>query len=181
MKSNIKRFIKRTIDFQKAGNRIQESNMTCSGQHSMRNQGHPLIREVSRILRYHRQNTFATSSEYLFQNSQRQFYNPGSSPGENGLLRRERDNRPLTLSALCNKLYEKSFRALVERVNRALDRPSSKSTFIGILDIARFEISDKNGYEQPLVNYTKLGMKTRDAVHLRNARKARFLARLWGR
>ena len=58
------------------------------------------------------------------------------------------------LSALCKTLYEKSFGALVERINRALDRPSSKATFIGVLDIARFEIFDVNGYEQLLINYT---------------------------
>lgn len=58
------------------------------------------------------------------------------------------------LSALCKTLYEKSFGALVDRVNRALDRPSSKSTFIGVLDIAGFEIFDTNGYEQLLINYT---------------------------
>lgn len=44
------------------------------------------------------------------------------------------------LSSLCKTLYEKSFSALVDRVNRALERPTSKSTFIGVLDIAGFEI-----------------------------------------
>ncbi|KAH9830181.1 P-loop containing nucleoside triphosphate hydrolase protein [Rhodofomes roseus] len=58
------------------------------------------------------------------------------------------------LSALCKTLYEKSFGMLVDRINRALDRPSSKSTFIGVLDIAGFEIFDVNGYEQLLINYT---------------------------
>ncbi|KAF8908080.1 P-loop containing nucleoside triphosphate hydrolase protein [Gymnopilus junonius] len=58
------------------------------------------------------------------------------------------------LSALCKTLYEKSFGALVERINRALDRPSSKSTFIGVLDIAGFEIFEVNGYEQLLINFT---------------------------
>ena len=58
------------------------------------------------------------------------------------------------LSALCKTLYEKSFGMLVDRINRALDRPSSKSTFIGVLDIAGFEIFDINGYEQLLINYT---------------------------
>ncbi|KAF8958407.1 myosin II heavy chain [Flammula alnicola] len=58
------------------------------------------------------------------------------------------------LSALCKTLYEKSFGALVERINRALDRPSSKATFIGVLDIAGFEIFEVNGYEQLLINYT---------------------------
>lgn len=58
------------------------------------------------------------------------------------------------LAALCKTLYEKSFGMLVDRINRALDRPSSKSTFIGVLDIAGFEIFEKNGYEQLLINYT---------------------------
>ncbi|KAF5353873.1 hypothetical protein D9756_007302 [Leucocoprinus leucothites] len=58
------------------------------------------------------------------------------------------------LAALCKTLYEKSFGALVDHINRALDRPSSKSTFIGVLDIAGFEIFEVNGYEQLLINYT---------------------------
>lgn len=44
------------------------------------------------------------------------------------------------LGALCKTLYERMFGALVERVNRALERPGTKSTFIGVLDIAGFEI-----------------------------------------
>ncbi|KAG2128006.1 P-loop containing nucleoside triphosphate hydrolase protein [Suillus clintonianus] len=58
------------------------------------------------------------------------------------------------LASLSKSLYEKSFGALVERINRALDRPSSKSTFIGVLDIAGFEIFEINTYEQLLINYT---------------------------
>lgn len=58
------------------------------------------------------------------------------------------------LAALCKTLYEKSFGALVDRINRALDRPTSKSTFIGVLDIAGFEIFEINTYEQLLINYT---------------------------
>lgn len=58
------------------------------------------------------------------------------------------------LGALSKTLYEKSFGALVDRINRALDRPTSKSTFIGVLDIAGFEIFEVNAYEQLLINYT---------------------------
>ncbi|KAF5366211.1 hypothetical protein D9758_005722 [Tetrapyrgos nigripes] len=58
------------------------------------------------------------------------------------------------LSALCKTLYEKSFGCLVDRINQALDRPSPKSTFIGVLDIAGFEIFEINTYEQLLINYT---------------------------
>lgn len=58
------------------------------------------------------------------------------------------------LGAMSKTLYEKSFGQLVDRINRALDRPAYKSTFIGVLDIAGFEIFDTNGYEQLLINYT---------------------------
>ncbi|KIK63917.1 hypothetical protein GYMLUDRAFT_423421 [Collybiopsis luxurians FD-317 M1] len=58
------------------------------------------------------------------------------------------------LAALSKTLYEKSFGLLVDRINQALDRPSSKSTFIGVLDIAGFEIFEINTYEQLLINYT---------------------------
>ncbi|KZV70119.1 hypothetical protein PENSPDRAFT_455680 [Peniophora sp. CONT] len=58
------------------------------------------------------------------------------------------------LSAMAKTLYERSFGALVERINRALDRPASKANFIGVLDIAGFEIFELNGYEQLLINYT---------------------------
>ncbi|KAI0300125.1 P-loop containing nucleoside triphosphate hydrolase protein [Multifurca ochricompacta] len=58
------------------------------------------------------------------------------------------------LGSLAKTLYEKSFGTLVDRINRALDRPTSKSTFIGVLDIAGFEIFDVNAYEQLLINYT---------------------------
>ena len=57
------------------------------------------------------------------------------------------------LSTLRKTLYEKSFGALEDQINRALDRPSSKSTFIGVLDIAGFEIFEVNVYEQLLINY----------------------------
>lgn len=58
------------------------------------------------------------------------------------------------LSAMAKTLYERSFGAMVERINRALDRPAAKANFIGVLDIAGFEIFDLNGYEQLLINYT---------------------------
>jgi myosin heavy chain 9/10/11/14 len=45
-----------------------------------------------------------------------------------------------SLDALAKTLYEKSFGYLVERINQSMERPSIKSSFIGVLDIAGFEI-----------------------------------------
>ncbi|KAH8915331.1 hypothetical protein BT69DRAFT_1184771, partial [Atractiella rhizophila] len=58
------------------------------------------------------------------------------------------------MASLCRTLYEKNFGHLVERINKALDRPNSKSTFIGVLDIAGFEIFQTNGFEQLCINFT---------------------------
>ncbi|CAO1620791.1 unnamed protein product [Sympodiomycopsis kandeliae] len=58
------------------------------------------------------------------------------------------------MAALCKTMYEKTFGAIVERINQALDRPTSKSTFIGVLDIAGFEIFESNSFEQLCINYT---------------------------
>ena len=45
-----------------------------------------------------------------------------------------------TLDALAKALYEKLFGYLVEQINQSMERPSIKSSFIGVLDIAGFEI-----------------------------------------
>jgi myosin protein heavy chain len=58
------------------------------------------------------------------------------------------------MGSLCKAIYEKNFGSLVDRINKALDRPISKSTFIGVLDIAGFEIFETNGFEQLCINYT---------------------------
>lgn len=48
------------------------------------------------------------------------------------------------LAAMSKALYERMFGAIVDRVNKALGRPVTK-TFIGVLDIAGFEIFETNG------------------------------------
>lgn len=58
------------------------------------------------------------------------------------------------IAALCKTMYEKTFGWLVDRINHVLDRPTSKSRFIGVLDIAGFEIFETNSFEQLCINYT---------------------------
>ncbi|GAA5812558.1 hypothetical protein MFLAVUS_006015 [Mucor flavus] len=61
-----------------------------------------------------------------------------------------------SLDALAKTLYERNFAFLVERVNKAIDGHKSKDKlgFIGVLDIAGFEIFESNSFEQLCINYT---------------------------
>ncbi|TWW70117.1 Myosin heavy chain, fast skeletal muscle [Takifugu flavidus] len=58
------------------------------------------------------------------------------------------------VSALCKSVYEKMFLWMVVRINEMLDTKQSRSYFIGVLDIAGFEIFDFNSLEQLCINFT---------------------------
>lgn len=63
----------------------------------------------------------------------------------------------LGLDALAKGIYERGFSDLVTRINQQLDRTGmglEDSRFIGVLDIAGFEIFEKNSFEQLLINYS---------------------------
>ena len=77
------------------------------------------------------------------------------------------------IEAIGKATYERLFKWIVTRINRSLDRtkrqgarydivhyqvfifiPFLSSSFIGILDIAGFEIFELNSFEQLCINYT---------------------------
>ncbi|KAF7957816.1 hypothetical protein EAE96_003386 [Botrytis aclada] len=63
----------------------------------------------------------------------------------------------LAIDSLAKGIYERGFGDLVTRINRQLDRTGmglDDSRFIGVLDIAGFEIFEVNSFEQLCINYT---------------------------
>ncbi|KAL8616918.1 hypothetical protein ACOMHN_041837 [Nucella lapillus] len=59
------------------------------------------------------------------------------------------------VEAISKALYERMFKWIVQRINRSLDRTKRQgASFIGILDIAGFEIFKMNSFEQLCINYT---------------------------
>merc|ERR1719210_790234 len=58
------------------------------------------------------------------------------------------------VQALTKSLYSRMFDWLVSRVNETLDVKAKRQYFIGVLDIAGFEIFDYNTFEQLCINYT---------------------------
>eukprot|EP00127_Corallochytrium_limacisporum_P004922 Clim_evm66s191 gene=Clim_evmTU66s191 len=59
-----------------------------------------------------------------------------------------------SVEALSKATYERLFKWIVEKINTALDTKTRKISFMGILDIAGFEIFERNSYDQLLINYT---------------------------
>ncbi|XP_062409616.1 myosin heavy chain, fast skeletal muscle-like [Sardina pilchardus] len=59
-----------------------------------------------------------------------------------------------SVSALSKSIYERMFLWMVIRINQMLDTKQSSQFFIGVLDIAGFEIFDFNSMEQLCINFT---------------------------
>ncbi|KAM3912054.1 myosin-13-like [Leptodactylus fuscus] len=59
-----------------------------------------------------------------------------------------------SVGALCKSLFEKLFLWMVTRINQQLDTKQPRQFFIGVLDIAGFEIFDFNSLEQLCINFT---------------------------
>jgi len=58
------------------------------------------------------------------------------------------------IQALSKSLFSRMFNEIVLRVNQTLDTKNKRQFFIGVLDIAGFEIFDYNTFEQLCINYT---------------------------
>ncbi|XP_026650318.1 myosin-9 isoform X1 [Zonotrichia albicollis] len=66
-----------------------------------------------------------------------------------------KEQADFAIEALAKATYERMFRWLVMRINKALDKTKRQgASFIGILDIAGFEIFELNSFEQLCINYT---------------------------
>uniref|UniRef100_W5N1A0 Myosin heavy chain, fast skeletal muscle-like n=1 Tax=Lepisosteus oculatus TaxID=7918 RepID=W5N1A0_LEPOC len=59
-----------------------------------------------------------------------------------------------SVGALGKSIYEKMFLWMVVRINQMLDTKQSRQFFVGVLDIAGFEIFEFNSFEQLCINFT---------------------------
>uniref|UniRef100_A0A3P8YJQ3 Myosin-7B n=1 Tax=Esox lucius TaxID=8010 RepID=A0A3P8YJQ3_ESOLU len=59
-----------------------------------------------------------------------------------------------SIGALSKKIYENMFLWMVIRINVTLDTKNARQHYIGVLDIAGFEIFDFNTFEQLCINFT---------------------------
>merc|ERR1739842_194675 len=63
-------------------------------------------------------------------------------------------NAANSVAGIARAIYERTFRITVEKCNETLIDPGMKKVqYIGVLDIAGFEIFDYNGFEQICINY----------------------------
>lgn len=58
------------------------------------------------------------------------------------------------VDAIAKAIHERVFQFIVKKINNALDTRRAAATFIGILDIAGFEIFNTNSFEQLCINFT---------------------------
>ena len=58
------------------------------------------------------------------------------------------------IDSLAKFLYEKLFIFIINTINSTLNDNMSDDNFVGVLDIAGFEIFDENSFEQLCINYT---------------------------
>ena len=91
------------------------------------------------------------SHDMLYEN----FVKPKIKVGAEWVTKGQNISQALnSVSGIARALFEKQFRYLVDRCNETLVNPAMKRvSFIGVLDIAGFEIFDLNGFEQLCINF----------------------------
>ncbi|XP_069991016.1 myosin heavy chain, muscle-like isoform X4 [Penaeus vannamei] len=67
---------------------------------------------------------------------------------------RNKDQVYYSVGALAKALFDRMFKWLVRKCNVTLETGQKRVMFIGVLDIAGFEIFDFNGFEQLCINFT---------------------------
>ncbi|OAD59363.1 Myosin heavy chain, muscle [Eufriesea mexicana] len=67
---------------------------------------------------------------------------------------RNKDQVAYSVGALSKAMFDRLFKWLVKKCNETLDTQQKRQHFIGVLDIAGFEIFDFNGFEQLCINFT---------------------------
>merc|ERR1719328_116337 len=105
-------------------------------------------------------NTFAQKVAHLFginvNEMTKGFLRPRIKVGRDFVTKAQtKEQVEFAVEALSKATYERLFKWIVTRINRSLDRTKRQgASFIGILDIAGFEIFELNSFEQLCINYT---------------------------
>jgi len=94
---------------------------------------------------------FDTSSEELFKN----FCKPKIRVGAEMVTKGQTvDSAANSVGALVKSVYDRLFKFMVKKCNVTLETGKKRANFIGVLDIAGFEIFVFNGFEQICINFT---------------------------
>ncbi|XP_022175403.1 myosin heavy chain, muscle isoform X23 [Myzus persicae] len=67
---------------------------------------------------------------------------------------RNKDQVSYSVGAMSKGMFDRLFKFMVKKCNETLDTQQKRQHFIGVLDIAGFEIFDYNGFEQLCINFT---------------------------
>ncbi|GLH07676.1 Myosin heavy chain, muscle [Gryllus bimaculatus] len=67
---------------------------------------------------------------------------------------RNKDQVAYSVGAMSKGMFDRLFKWLVKKCNETLDTKQKRQHFIGVLDIAGFEIFDFNSFEQLCINFT---------------------------
>uniref|UniRef100_A0A8C5TS03 Myosin-7B n=1 Tax=Malurus cyaneus samueli TaxID=2593467 RepID=A0A8C5TS03_9PASS len=79
---------------------------------------------------------------------------PRVKVGSDYVMKGQTVDQVSAVSAIAKSVYEKLFLWMVMRINQQLDTKLPRQHFIGVLDIAGFEIFEFNSFEQLCINFT---------------------------